>query len=404
MIELGSCDADVSQAACDAYLKELEAITRLPLSAVKGGPDKIVLKPFSPDPQQPMSVAAIQHALKERGFFPGGKVDGICGYRTMSAIRLFQEYLRSVEKQESIVPDGRCGPISQQHLKRWIDGKLETEWAPTIERWRAGTLGDTEYTAWLALLGEVKKKYTAAPTRMLQLVNAFAGKSDTRKVAQWDFDPKQIHFIGVRRNDATNKFDDIFVLLMKGLVFKFQGSTEPGASKNPAGAPFLVQGQHDYHFGWHQSHYLALKPEGRGVLVVRSKGDVRLDDADLDKGLEANTTINVHWGGKGMSGAVDTWSEGCQVINGSVYIDEKGGLITCSPFVALNNGEVAKFASKTRGAYNVLVDLVTALGSDVSSGLVKYTLLVEPDLELSPALAKVWEDSRAAVRKWVGKV
>jgi hypothetical protein len=132
---------------------------------------------------------------------------------------------------------------------------------------------------------------------MLQLVNTFAGKSDTRKVAQADFDPRQIHFVGVRRNDAPNKFDDVFVLLMKGLVFKFQGSTEPGASWNAAGAPFLVQGQHDYHFGWHKSQYLALRPESRGVLVVRSKGDMRLDDADLNKGLEANATINVHWGG-----------------------------------------------------------------------------------------------------------
>ena len=401
MIELGSFDADVTSAACQAYLKEVETITRRPLSEIRNGRDKVMLKACAPEPQQPMSVAAIQQALKERGFFPGGKVDGICGYRTMSAIRLFQEYLRSVEKQ-SIVPDGRCGPISQQHLKRWLDGRLETEWAPTIARWRAGTLGDTEYTAWLALLGEVKKKYLAAPTRMLQLVNAFAGKSDTRKVAQWDFDPRQIHFVGVRRNDATNKFDDIFVLLMKGLVFKFQGSTEPGASENSAGAPFLVQGQHDYHFGWHKSHYLALRPESRGVLVVRSKGDMRLDDADLNNGLEANATINVHWGGRGLSGDVNDWSEGCQVINGSTYFDAKDGVIDCSSFAAVNNKTVAEQPSKTRGAYNVLVDLVTALGSDLSNGSLKYMLLVEEDLELSPALAKVWEDSRATVRKMVG--
>ena len=95
---------------------------------------------------------------------------------------------------------------------------------------------------------------------MLQLVNAFSRPTDTRKVARVGLHPGHVHLVGIRRNEKSNKFDDIFVLLIKGLVFKFQGSTEPGASSNAAGAPFLVQGQHDYHFGWHKSQYLALRP------------------------------------------------------------------------------------------------------------------------------------------------
>jgi hypothetical protein len=404
MIELGSFDAGVPSAACNAYVKLVEATTRLPMADVVAGIDKLALKPCAPpDAQQPMTVAAIQQGLQSIGFFPGGKIDGICGYRTLSAMRLFQEYVRVVEKRPS-VPDGRFGPSSQQHLKRWLDDGTAPVWAPTIERWRAGTLGQTEYTEWLVLLRQVKDRYAGSPTPMLQLVNAFKGETDTREVAEWDFTPEKVHLVGIRRNEMSNKFDDIFVLLLKGLVFKFQGTTEPGASDNPAGTPFLVQGQHDYHFGWHKRQYLALRPErvNKGVLVVRSKGDMRLDEADLANGLEANGSINVHWGGKGMKFDVKTWSEGCQVITGSVYLNEKNELIDCSAFVATNNGEVTSNRAKTRGAYNVLLDLVTALGSDLASNSVKYTLLTEDDLDLSPALEQGLAGARAKAGQLLG--
>jgi hypothetical protein len=400
VIQLGSYDASVTQAARDAYLKQVAAISRVPADQIASGADKLSLAPLTLDQQQPMTVAEIQRALIARGFFPNGSVDGICGYRTLSAMRLFQEYVRSVEKLPS-VPDGRFGAASQQHLQRWIDGSRTMDWGATIERWRAGTLADTEYTEWLALLIKVKEHYLAKPNRMLQMVNAFPGATDTRKVAQWDFTPAgNIHLIGIRREEKTNKFDDIFVLLIKGLVFKFQGSTEPGATDNAAGLPFLVQGQHDYHFGWHKRQYLALRPRhlDKGVLVVRSKNDARVDDGDLDKGLEANATINIHWGGKGMKFDVKTWSEGCQVINGSVYMDPKGDLVDCSAFAAVNNGEVNSNAAKTRGAYNVLLDLVTALGNDVSGNAVKYTLLVEGDLDLDSALKQSLTEARERVR------
>jgi hypothetical protein len=401
MIQLGSFDAGVSQAVRDAYVRELETVSRIRLSEVAAGRDKMSLAPITPQPQQPMTVAAIQQGLVSAGFFPAGEADGICGYRTLSAMRLFQEYVRSVEKLPS-VPDGQFGSSSQQHLQRWLDAHRVTEWAPTIERWQTGTLAQTEYTEWLSLLNQVKDKYLAKPNRMLEMVNAFSGVTDTRKVAQWDFTPAgNIHLVGIRRNEKSNKFDDIFVLLIKGLVFKFQGSTEPGASDNPAGTPFLVQGQHDYHFGWHKKQYLALRPQhlDKGVLVVRSKNDLRLDDADLNNGLEPNATINIHWGGKGMKFDVKTWSEGCQVINGSVYMDPKGDLVNCSAFAALNNGEVTSNPSKTRGAYNVLLDLVTALGNDIPGNAVKYTLLLEEDLDLSASLKQGLADARAKVRQ-----
>jgi len=401
MIQLGSFDADVPEAACKAYEKQVFEITRVPVAEILEGSDKLRFKPCVPDAAQSMTVADVQQGLKSSGFFPGGKVDGICGYRTLSAMRLFQEYVRSYERL-SCLPDGRFGPASQRHLKRWMDNRTTTEWAPTIARWQAGALGQAEYTDWLSLLEKVKGKYTADPNRMLQLAGAFGGATDTRSVARWDFTPGgNIHLVGIRRNEMSGKFDDVFVLLIKGLVFKFQGSTEPGASGNASGVPFLVQGQHDYHFGWHKKEYLALRPQhlDKGVLVVRSKGDMRLDDADLNNGLEANASINIHWGGKGMKFDVKTWSEGCQVVNGTLYLNEKNELIDCSAFAAANNAEVAGNPSKTRGAYNVLLDLVTALSSDLPGNSVKYTLLTEEDLDLGPALRQGLADARAKVRQ-----
>ena len=220
-------------------------------------------------------------------------------------------------------------------------------------------------------------------------------------MAQWDFAPGEIQLVGIRRSERSGKFDDIFVLLLKGLVFKFQGSTEPGTSSDARGRPFLVQGQHHYHFGWHQHKYPALRPEGRGVLVVRSRNDDLFDDADLANGLEANASINIHWGGKGLRSDVKTWSEGCQVINGSVYIGPTNAVVSCVEFAALNNGEVVAGSTKTRGAYNVLLDLVTALGGDLAP-TVQYTLLVEEDLDLAPALRQGLAEARARVVPLLG--
>ncbi len=398
---LGCCDADVSQNAFHAYQQLVEGIARVPMAEVKDGSDKLTFTKHTPDDKQPMTVRQVQQALSVSGFFPGGAADAICGYRTLSAIRLFQEYVRTIEKLPCD-PDGRFGPQSQGHLKRWIDSGNQTEWAPTIERWQAGTLAQVEYSEWLSLLGKVQEKYVEDPNLMLQLVNAFAGATDTKKVAQWDFNPSHVHLIGIRRNEFSGKFDDVFVLLIKGLVFKFQGSTEPGASSNTRGTPFLLQGQHDYHFGWHRRQYLALRPQGKGVLVARSKDDKRLDDRDLDNGLEANASINIHWGGKGGRFDVKTWSEGCQVINGTLYINHNNEFIDCSGFAARNNTEVAENRSKTRGAYNVLLDLVTALSGDTGSSTVKYMLLTEQDLDLDPKLRQGLADARAEAGKRIG--
>ena len=108
--------------------------------------------------------------------------------------------------------------------------------------------------------------------------------------------------------------------------------------------------------------------------------------------------IHIHWGGKGLRFDVNNWSEGCQVINGSAYLNPANERIDCSSFVATNNTEVANDPSKTRGAYNLLADLVLGLGNDLPGNTVLYTLLTEQDLALaSPTV----NDARAKARRIV---
>ena len=400
MIRLGTHDLDVAGEARAAYAELFRAATRVDLTDVREGADKLRFQARIPTHGQAMSVSEVQQALKDLHFFPGAAVDGLCGYRTRSAVRLFQEYVRSVEGVGGI-PDGLFGPGTETHLRRWLDQGLSPDWAPTLARWAEGSLSGTEYERWLSLGRAVRAKYQAEPTRMLRLVEAFPGPTDTRSVDEWGFGSNHIHLFGIRRDQFSGKFDDVFVLLLKGLVFKFQGSTEPGSSSHPDGRPFLVQGQHDYHFGWHRKRYLALRPKSldHGVLVVRSKNDSVLDEGDLDKGLSANPSINVHWAGKGMAHDVNNWSEGCQVITGSVYLNHRGELVDCSAFVATNDGSVT--STRTRGAYNVMVDLATALTGDMDDTTVRYTLLVEEDLDLDPGLRDDLAQARSRVLEQV---
>jgi len=387
-IKLGCVDADVADADCDVFVTALEEITRVPLADVADGLDKWRMDRRPAVDDTAMTVSHVQQALRQLGFFPGGEVDGICGYRTQAAIRLFQEYVRTMDGQPSVIPDGIYGPQTHSHLVRWLQGGHKANWSP-----KPG-----EYDTWLGFLREVQASYVQRPGRVTRMVNDFRGTSDTRRPAEWITDgPGHIHLIGVRREEFSGKFDDIFILLIKGLVFKFQGSTEPGASSNPKGPPYLVPGQHDYHFGWHRRTYLALRPRSAGTLIIRAGDDRRLTEDDLARGLEANPTINIHWGGRGMSRNVNTWSEGCQVINGEVYINPAGQLVSCGRFAAIFSSDPTKTASKTRGAYTLISDLVTALSGDMPSNTVHYTMVTEEDLNLVPTIHEAMNKARDRV-------
>lgn len=406
MIQLGSMDASVQNDAIDQYFAKVRKLLATDFDGrlLNESGDRIQFEKVVDE----WSVAEVQTALRDAGFYPDGASDGIAGYRTAAAIRLFQEYVRTSGSPEIGTPDGILGPKGLRHLKRFRDERLVADWSDH----------PTEHAQWIDYLECVKAHYSveANRSRMLRMVQAHGGASDTRDVAEWDFGPRHIHVIGVRRRQRTQStpgldrsdqtFDDVIVLLVAGMVFKFQGSTEPGSTSHPRGAPFLVQGQHEYRLGWHRGQYQALKPANHGVLVVRSPDDYVLTDEDLVdangalKPLEANTTINVHWAGKGVSRRVNRWSEGCQVIAGSGYINHRGEPVSCADFVATNRAALIKVPGqprKTKGAYNVIADLVATFDGG-RGNRVLYTLLSEEDLALDAGIAERLASAREVAK------
>lgn len=400
MITLGKFDQGIS----DTALSEYKALVKK-LTVIEGGQWENHLRDegrwveFKPlDAGVPMKVSEVQQFLKHSGFFPHGKIDGICGYRTSSAIRLFQEYLRSVEGISEIgYPDGIFGNISASHARRWQQEGRKADWVAS-----SGDKQSAEHNKWLSLLNKIKGRALTDPGSPFNRVNTHPKPGDTVKPANWDFDSGRIHMIGVRRrksaqdnqDSAVQVLNDLFVLLLNGAVFKFYGSTEPGTKESTKGYPFLVPGQHLYRFGWHKLSelkkvYHALKPgTDQGVLIVRSK-NVIPKESDLAGPLERNITINIHWGGEGVSDKAG-WSSGCQVIAGRSYINHQDKPINCTKFAAANYDQLGvkvEGVYQTKGAYSVLEDLVAALsGASPDDNIVRYTLIREEDLAENPEI------------------
>lgn len=407
-ISLGCHDADLPRSEVAELFEKLQAVSGNPDEACLIDDTGFRIYPTSVNSSEPFSVAELQTALTNVGFFPSGRIDGICGYRTRSAIRLFQEYVRTIEDRPC-EPDGKFGPGTARELRRWLDGDLTANWQSKLESWQSHTLANTpgEFNDWLSFLGKVKTHRLQSPGQLLKKVEGFGGRSDTRATSDWSFDDRDIHLIGIRRErdpkDAqsakdAHRFNDTLILLIKGLVFAFQGSTDPGTTENKGGAPVLVPGQHLYRFGLHQGSYHALRPLKHGVLILRAKENFALTESDFAHPLEPNSTINIHWGGRGAGRYVNTWSAGCQVVAGAGYVNHAGSVTLC-PNVALNNTRLRESGGKlTRGAYNVLADLVIALSNDMRNpGGLSYTLLHEEDLDLDSVLKKrMGEYSEAA--------
>ncbi|MCK4790720.1 MAG: peptidoglycan-binding protein [Desulfobacteraceae bacterium] len=359
-------------------------------------------------------VKDVQTVLRTAGFYRYGEIDGIYGYRTLSAVRLFQEYVRNLENKTDIgVPDGIAGKKTHSHLQRWIDNNLAAHW--NIFNPNSPT---DEYKKWLQSLEKIKehyKKNTDQPD--IKLLNRFSGVTDTIKINDWDFDKDKIHILGIRREENVSEkrkanipqgrpVDDVFVLLINGMTFTFWGSTDPsqkqamplyhteGEKKGElkrAGTwkePFILRGQHKYRLWWHHSKYRAYHPERHGVLVVRDvSGDDALTLADYadDRDAQANKSINIHWSGIGTS----NYSAGCQVVAGKSYITYTDRKVDCSKYTARWTSELG--SDKTRGAYNVLIDLITVFSKKLrmqGGDILYYTLIYDDDLDLIPETGK----------------
>lgn len=311
-------------------------------------------------------IRELQQFLKDAGFMPKANLDGVFGYATQASVRLFQEYLRTVEGNSAIgAPDGVVGPNTWRHMEKWKQEKAGSD--AFVSEW--GRLGaqnpSPEFNRWLGLIARAKEFYLQNPNPIVAHIEQYNRPTDTRKVSAWDTSPETIHLIGIRANETSGeekrRNDDLFVLLIQGMVFKFWGSTDPNPDlAERAEIPFLVEGQHHYQFGWHKvgdetTVYRALRPASTGVLVFRDKNrDRALTEEDVVAGLEPvpNTTINIHWSGIGSY----NFSAGCQVIAGKSYLNHQGKLIDCSPHAATSYKELG--GAKGRGAYNVFADLI----------------------------------------------
>jgi hypothetical protein len=323
-------------------------------------------------------VRPLQRFLQNAGFYPKAKKTGIFGYGTRSALRLFQEYIRNIEGDKSIgAPDGWTGPKTDAHIARWKRDNLTCHW----NQFSLKTPSE-EYIKWFQILNKAKLQYLTSEDPVIENLRSFFKTRNASSLPpeRWTFRPYDTHLLGVRRHPETaftdRPNDDLFILLIRGMVFKFWGSTDPNPKMvtNVQGAPFLTEGQHKYYYGWHkvsskEKVYMALKPYPPGTLVFRdrNKRNKLLPD-DIQNGFDnPNTTINIHWTPNGMA----NWSAGCQVINGESYIDTDDKLISCREYCASGYRSIS--SSKTKGAYNVLTDLVVCF-AQANNDTVWYTL------------------------------
>lgn len=339
-------------------------------------------------------VFRLQKFLHERGFLPHNLPTGVFDYVTLAGTRLFQEYIRTIEEIVAIgKPDGIVGPNTWKHVDRWEKDNLTCEWWPP-----ATGEANLEHARWIRLMNTAKQYHLNNPHPVLEGINKLSNTGDTLKLNDWSFDPNEIHLIGVRRNEdvrmnkRTN--DDIFLLLINGLVFKFWGSTDPSASlAGRSDEPFLVEGQHIYRFGWHkisnaEKIYKALKPATSGVMVFRDMdNDNKLTERDVQKGLQGpNNSINIHWSGIGSF----NFSAGCQVISAKSYLNNRNQVVDCSAFASTSYSGLKK--GQTRGAYNVLADLIFAY-SPVGKHTLRFTLGRDDTLDLEPGIGAAYAEA-----------
>ena len=350
------------------------------------------------------AVKTLQTFLVNIGILPEWtRIDGLFGYGTQAGVRLFQEYQRIYGNMPDLVPHGVVDVSTWKLMRNWQkNGKKASKWTRGAN--------SPEYNKWMQILKNGQTHYLnesksdeskliieTIEKKIDELNNGRREPIDTRKIKDWNFDPKETHLIGVRRKEDTDgskrKNDDLFILLINGMVFKFWGSTDPNANKLVTGRSdeaFLVEGQHKFRFGWHKKSiqnklYQGLNPYN-GVLIFRDRtSDNKLTQADVIKGIDLAYDINIHWTGEGLWDK-GNYSSGCQVVAAKSYIDNFNVKQDCGKAFSANKRKTAEpgeniITTKTKGAYNMFIDLILCFrAKDVDH--LYYTLGREDSLHL----------------------
>jgi hypothetical protein len=355
------------------------------------------------EPGAGAQVQALTEFLQGAGFMPYASHDGIFGYVTQAAVRLFQEYVRTVDSPERhragdppSWPDGVVGNDTRFYIDAWQREQKQCRWY--------GSPATDDYAAWLDWLRRAKRYYTDHPSRVMRHLRLASRRGDSLLPAEWTYSQDDPHLIGLRRGAEESarrgkrEADDLFVLLLNGRSFYFSGSTDANPRQGQEG--YLIEGQHRYRFNWHnisaskrERIYKAARPAGEGVMVVR---DVHHHDALTEEnradGFDPfpNPTFNIHWNGLGIS----NWSAGCQTINGSAYLNDVGETIGCQDYAARRasergNRREAEGPRLTMGAYTVLSDLLlcyTKAENERDKPILRYSLFEAGSMDLIPGL------------------
>lgn len=146
--------------------------------------------------------------------------------------------------------------------------------------------------------------------------------------ARLDYDWLHFHLIGIRsKEDQSDAFDDLFILVVNNNLYYFSGTTNPGVYWlqnffNPCfgGTAVLVPGQYSasWKLGLHHGEpaFVQVKP----VKIYRDTDK----DNKSEKGVvsEIGSSINIHRANSSaISLVVGKWSAGCQVFNNYKNLD-----------------------------------------------------------------------------------
>ena len=342
--------------------------------------------------------------LQAAGFMPNAEHGGIFGYATQAAVRLFQEYVRTIgspdrheRRDPPSWPDGVVGSDTLFYLDDWVASGQRCRWASDERR--------PDYVRWMDWLAGATEYFRAHPTPLMRQLAATPRRGDSLPPDEWQFPEDEPHLIGVRRRVAQpmgdterRPPDDLFVLLIRGMTFYFWGSSDSNPSTRREG--YVLEGQHRYRFNWHNISpgrrtriYKAARPAGAGVMVVRDvHGDNALTERNRRDGFDPapNPTFNLHWSGLGLS----NWSAGCQVISGKNYINDSGDLVSCADYAARRDSERGQRRGEngprlTMGAYSLLSDLLLTYTPTAIPGekpTFRYSLFREEAFDLIPGL------------------
>jgi hypothetical protein len=168
------------------------------------------------------------------------------------------------------------------------------------------------------------------------------------------------------------------------MIFKFAGTTDPAPFASRASDAFIVHGQHHFSLGWTRlqskaaESYPVLRPAANGVYIANPE---HLPE-DPSEALEVSKNVLVNWSGNGAN----LWIPGCQGVSGKSYINHHNEPVKCASHSAANYSELS---SKTRGAYNVLMDLIAVFGETN----VRYSVIHEKDLGIDALIGLDFAES-----------